>query len=228
MNGGLQTRKRKVLAGILCLWIFTAAVPVSHADVQNAYAHQSYTEGSYTEAQLHTYGAAVTTSVTAGGSYISIASTVVGVEGGGDPYPMLGSTATIMEAPTPEADTTVSMAWRTRTDIEVDGRNYPSVGQQYPPLAWDALGNLSDIVNLTGVQGPYVLEMTYSESALLFDQPYHTEAHFGEHDAIYLGWFEDEAHITGGALSDQREWVRIDRPVIIRKRRNAYGIRPGQ
>jgi hypothetical protein len=208
MEIALKIRFWIVVTVFFAMWVMLASPSLTEAAIFNAYAHQSYTEGSYTEDQLHTYGSAVTTTVAAGGSYAGIGSTVIGVEDDPTATNHLGTTMELRDGTNTGAETTISMAWRTRTDIEVDGRDYPKVSQQYPPLAWDSYGNLSDAVELTGLQGPYVIEFGYSESAIIVEQTYHDEAYLAAHDTLYVGWFEDEAHKSGGNLSDQREWVR--------------------
>lgn len=119
----------------------------------------------------------------------------------------LGTRITIRQGTnTTGASTTVSMAWRNRTDIEVDTRGYPVVGTQMPPMAYDSYGMVSDIVNLTGTPGTYVLEMEYYEPALVYTHPDYTEERFANGGFLYLGWFEDPSNAAGGTTPD-REWV---------------------
>jgi len=206
--------RKLLLTAILACWAAALPAQPTMAAIQNVEdAHQSYTAGSYTEDQLHTYGTAVTENVDPDASYAGIGSTVVGVEYRGYEYPMLGSTMVIQDGiNTSESTVTVSMQWRTRTDIEIDARDYPGApgGMQWPPMAYDAYAGVSDVVKLTGVVGPYVMELDYDESAIVIDDPPLTsekENHLAQGNWLYLGWFEDEAHKHLGNLTDQQEWI---------------------
>ena len=74
------------------------------------------------------------------------------------------------------SETTVSMAWRTRTEIEIDTRGYEMDGLQMPPAAWNSYGMSGDIVEITGIVGAYVIECEYHEASLVFTQPEYGEA----------------------------------------------------
>jgi len=166
-------------------------------------------------------------SVPDGDPYSGISSTVTGIDNPGAAF--LGSTSSLRAGTNGSgAATRVSMAWRNRTDIEIDGRNFdlaPS-GRQYIrdgvnpgdrgiALAWDAYNVVSDVVKLDGIIGVYVLEMDYEEGELLWHNspepwPKHRPGDTLEEgldllDRIYLGWFElDDAH---GVLDGYDEWV---------------------
>ena len=113
------------------------------------------------------------------------------------------------------------MAWRTRTLLEIDGRSfggvaYPEAGvTQYTEdgvgtsgrgvaLAYDSYGIPSDVLDLQGVTGAYVLQMEYDESALIFDYPWWTEEYVDAHNTLYLGTLETNGT---GLLADYDEWV---------------------
>lgn len=100
----------------------------------------------------------------------------------------------------------VSMAWRNRTDIEVDNRGYPITTQQVPPMAYDSYGIVSDVVDLTGIAGTFVLEMEYSQPALIIEKAGVTEDTYAQQGFLYLSWFEDPANAAGGTDPGQ-EWV---------------------
>jgi len=163
--------------------------------------------------QLHIYGMPVETDVPSGVGYAGIASKATGAENGAD---FLGGVAAIRGGVNAGAETTISMAWRTRTDIEVSyinsdtGEPYPVVNRlQYPPLAWGAYNMVSDIVKVTGVNGPYVLQMDYDENELIYVKENYTEELFAHDGCLYVGWFEQEGPGSAlGALPDQDEWVR--------------------
>ncbi len=214
---------------IFAVCVLAATCSFASADIPGAIAHDSYTFNHYTESQMHTFGAAVDASVTAGASYAGIATQVVGLVSGPPttdanydrltaPHgihqpstipPYLGSVATLLAGANASGNTqTISMAWRNRVDIEVNSLGYPMDGpDQFPPMAFDSYGIASDVVHLTGVTGAYVLQMTYDPAVLVWEQPWVTELWLAQHDKIYLSWFETEEHKSSGSLHDQREWV---------------------
>ncbi len=173
-------------------------------NVGEALGSNSYTEGSYTTGQLHTYGPVFSADVAPGGSYAGLSSRLVGLVGGGSDF--LGTEMVIRDGlNTAATTTTVTMAWRNRTDIEVLALGYPHVHMQWPPLAYDAYNVVSDVVEISGMQGPYVLENTYDDTELFYEHPeYQSEAFYASLDRIYLGWFEPG---PGGTLPDQAEWT---------------------
>lgn len=212
---------------------FLLACPAAgaRADVLSATAQDVYTYGYYTDDQLHTYGTAVSFTVANGDAYSALASRVTALTNttvtSGAPYdrvsapvmqpkvarpPFLGSQAELLAGANSSGNTqTITMAWRNRTDVETDGDGYPFLGfpddgVQTPPLALDSFGMASDIVDLKGVTGSYVLQMSYDPGALISDSHGWTEDELAAKGKIYLGWFEDQAHIGGGNLPNQREW----------------------
>jgi len=216
------------VAAVVCIFALAGQVP---AAIQDAWAHDAWTgsEGSPT-ANLNAYGTAVTSaSIPNGGSYADIGSIVKGLEGP-PPSPKdtyyRGTTATLRAGVNTGAATAVSMAWRNRTDIEysfVIGRKhhapgtwptgtwptdpiYPNDGNQYPPLAYDSYNILSDVLNLTDVNGTYVLEMDYDETQLIYTNtgPGYDEESFGRAGRIYLGWLEPGPL---GVLPTKVEWT---------------------
>jgi len=209
-----STTTRVVLTtALLLLWVLASAV----ARLDGAIAHDSGDD-------QYTFGPPETTDVDHGEPYAGISSTVIGTD---DPGPeFLGSRGTIMAGTNASgASAAVSMAWRTRTGIEQDGRNYdvaPSLrqlirdgvnpGDDGIALAWDAYNVVSDVLRLDGVVGVYALEMTYDETKLLWHfspdpDPWAgtLEEHLDSLDKIYLGWFEtDDIH---GLLGGYDEWT---------------------
>jgi len=182
----------------------------ARADYAAATAHD--TGGN----DMFTFGTPVDTAVGTGGSYEGIASQVVALDSGQTDY--LGSKAILLAGTNTGGETTVSMAWRNRTDLEIDGRPFggvywPETGvTQYATiynstniaLAYDSYGNPSDVLSLQGVHGPFVLQMEYNESALIFDLPSWTEEFVDSQNCIYLGWLEPGPM---GLLPDYVEWV---------------------
>lgn len=209
------------------------------ATYQAATGIDAFTFNEYWDSQLHDYGTAVTWTVGAGGSYAGIDSEITSLSGtaaqvGGSTArgdlsgwwwpitagdlnndagvytPFLGTNASILAGTNDSgSSTTVSMSWRNRTDIEVDNRGYPGIPLQRPPTAYDSYGMASDIVQLTGTPGTYVLEIEYAESALVFDDYPNftkTEATYASNGFLYVGWFEDVSSAGGGNVPTQ-EWV---------------------
>ena len=185
-------------------------------DAVAATAADGFTDsvGTAYSAQLHIYGAPLSSDVPSGGSYAGLASKVTAAQNGAD---FLGSEAVIRGGSNTGAASTVSMAWRSRTDIEVSyinsdtGLPYPRNRFQYPPLAWDSYNMVSDVVKLAGVNGPYVLQMDYDENELIYlnTDPVYTEESFAEDGWLYVGWFEQEGPAKAlGALPEDDEWVR--------------------
>jgi len=142
------------------------------ADYAPAIAHVGGTDA-------FTFGTPVTTNVAAGSSYQGIGTQVAGTDTGDSYAP---SSALILAGANPGGDTTISMAWRTRTPLESDG---PSQGGVYVPsagfrqfavptggtdgrglaLALDCYALRSDVLSLQGISGPYVLQMQYDPVA---------------------------------------------------------------
>lgn len=199
----------------------------AYGELTPAIASNNYTEGYYTFSQLHTYGVPVTLQVAPGGSY-TFGSQVVGVGLAWEPpderfyrlepptayhqpstYPdYIGSKAMILAGTnTTGVQQTVSMAWRTRTDIERNAMGYPLVGNQFPPMPWDGYAQVSDLLDLNGVVGAYVLQMDIDPSTFVWERPGTTMEWLAQNDRIYVGWLEDEAHKSGGYNPNVREWV---------------------
>lgn len=194
-----------------------------HADYTYtpATAHDSNGDSDGTVAEYYIFGPPVITPVGPGVAYDGIASQVTALDSG--QADLLGTKAVLRGGTNSGAATIVSMAWRNRTLLEIDGRSfggvhYPAAGvTQYTDtdtdngkkvaLAYDSYGLTSDIVNLSGVNGAYVLQMDYSEAAMIFDDPSlpNNEATVDSHNSIYLGWFETDG--SAGLLTDYDEWV---------------------
>jgi hypothetical protein len=103
---------------------------------------------------LTSFGDPVTQVVASGSSYAGLSSIVVGTSDGAG---CLGTTATLLEGSnTLSSNTTVSMAWRNRANVE-------QVGGTHPPLpSWGCAYLGSDVLQLQGVQDtPFVLQMDY-------------------------------------------------------------------
>jgi hypothetical protein len=164
-----------------------------------------------------TYGTSVSAAVLTGSTYAGIGSQVVGAENGGA---YLGSRMRILDGVNPGPDTTVSMAWRNRTTMELDGRGSfvqnlgtvqcytngtGSPGTLGSALALDAYNMGSDVVSLGGINGTYALEMTYTPTALIYYYPSYTEAFLDQQNRLYLGWFTTSS--TLGTLANYDEWV---------------------
>ena len=156
---------------------------------------------------LHTFGDPLYSTVAAGGSYAGLASIVVGAVGSGS---YLGTEAVLRAGTnTSGSGETVSMAWRNRANVEQYLRYYPHSG--VPPLAPDAYNNVSDVVDLQGVGGEYVLEMTYDETEIIYDFPHQTEqSHALVEDwygkgRIYLAWLNPNGYYDTG--EDQWEYA---------------------
>ncbi len=199
----------RITCAVLCILVVLAPSLVLADTYPSATAHNSYSFNFYTLDQLHTFGTAVTTNVTAGTSYVGIGSTVTAV----DPYvaptddhqvrlyepnvihqpssipDFLGTTAVVRAGTNSSGVTqTVSMAWRNRTDIEVNSVGYPMLGlDQFPPMAWDSYGITSDVVDLQGVVGAYVLEMTYRPDMLVWEAEWVTEEWLAANRKIFSG-----------------------------------------
>jgi len=158
--------------------------------------------------------------------YNTVTSTVDDID---DPGHYLGSTASLKAGTnTTGAEVDVTMAWRNRTNIEIDGQAFDLSpdGRQYIrdginegdpgiAIAWDAYNMVSDVVDITGVVGTYVLEMDYDEATLRWHYtpnpwpglPGETlEEGLDRLDRIYLGWFAIDTDYEG-ALADYDEWV---------------------
>jgi autotransporter-associated beta strand protein len=120
-----------------------------------------------------------------GTPYSGLSSTTVGLTSTGTTVPSLGTTATIFSYTNSSGtDTTVSMAWRSRTADEAS--NIPSLNDN---------GNktvgylLSDVVNITGMDNgngftdTFILQMNYNEALLDGHEPAGVN-----HGNIYIAW----------------------------------------
>lgn len=228
-----STLSKACLLSTLAAAGMLAIAPAASAQYKAATGIDAYTFDEYWTSQLHDYGTAETWSIGVGGSYSGVSSKITSLSGTASqvgssierdliannwpeipPDPpiknateplFLGTTAELKDG-TSASGTTVNMAWRNRTDIEVDNRGYPGIFFQRPPMAYDSYGMASDIVNLTGMEGAYVLQMQYSESSLIFDNASKTEEIYAQGGFLYLAWFEDAANAGGGNVAT-REWV---------------------
>ena len=214
---------RSPLATVVSLVAVCVLAGAAHAGYTYApaTAHDSNGNNDGTTAEYTLFGTAVTTAVAAAGAYDGIASQVTALASGQTDF--LGSKAVLRGGADSGSGTTVSMAWRNRTLMEIDGRSfggvhYPAAGvTQYTDtdtytgrevaLAYDSYGLPSDIVNLTGVNGAYVLQMDYDEAAMVYDDPLlpNNEAIVDSYNCIYLGWFETDG--SAGRLANYDEWV---------------------
>ena len=174
---------------------------------------------SYNDDDAYAFGTPVEDVVGPGGDYDGIATEVTALDSSETDF--LGTKAVLRAGSNPSLteDTTVSMAWRNRIALEIDGRPfggvfYPATGvTQYTSgdvaLGYDSYGMTTDILKLEGVVGPYVLEMTYNPSVFVYDDPEDpltaNEAHVDALNCIYLGWFETDG--SAGRLEDYDEWV---------------------
>ena len=214
---------RSALVTVVSVVVIGLVAGAAHADYTYtaATAHDSNGNNDGTVAEYYIFGTPVTTAVAAGVAYDGIASQVTALDSGQSD--LLGTKAVLRAGTNTGAATTVSMAWRNRTLLEIDGRSfggvhYPATGvTKYTDtdtnngndvaLAYDSYGMTSDIVNLGGVNGAYVLQMDYSEAAMIFDDPSlpNNEAMVDSYNCIYLGWFETDG--SAGLLTDYDEWV---------------------
>ena len=198
MFANVVYRRVLPLAVVAC---FAAAAPAG-LDNSQAVAHDS--NGT----DLYTFGAPQMAVVDTGASYAGLSCTVVGLDTTGGNF--LGTTATIMAGVNNGPATTVSMAWRNRTIVE--SLTVPVWPDTYrPPLAPDSYNDVSDVLELSGITGPYVLQMNYDESQLLYDFPetqmemtfYLVDDWYGK-GRIYLGWFNPHGP---GTNDDQWEYA---------------------
>lgn len=158
---------------------------------------------------VFTFGTPVTAYVQAGGSYQGLATQVAGTDTGGS---YIVSSAAILAGANTGGNTTVSLAWRTRTPLETDGMAQPtgvyipSVGySQYAvptggtngrglALALDSYAILSNVLSIQGISSPYVLQMQFDPSAMnLADVPdprLKDPVYCDAHNCIYLGYIE--------------------------------------
>lgn len=194
-------------------WVVIAMAATSTwASIQGAQARDADVDDEPTH-----YGAAVTEAVLNGSSYVGVGSTVVALTGGGGTLGVdfRGSTIQILDGMNDSGSiATVSMAWRTRTTLEKDGPSFvPRVAgsdgdlhyaDANHALAPEAYNMLSDVVNLTGVVGPYVLESDYDQSVIVYD-PGETENSLAAEGWMYLGWLETDG--SAGDLAGLDEWV---------------------
>ena len=147
------------------------------------------------------FGTALIGSVPAGGSYAGLESKVTATSGSGGAA-MLGSRATILAGAASSSSTTVSMAWRTRTNDEATSSSW---------------GLISDVVNLSGIASSgtgsrdgslqtdaFVVEMSYSPDELqqLWGL---TEAEAVAQNRLYLGYLDLGADGIAGTPDDS--WV---------------------
>jgi|GEM_PF-3196080 len=93
-------------------------------------------------------------------SYAGYYSTVDHADAAGALKEVVGTTATILAGTNNSGSTqTLEMTWRTRQDGEI----YPGTT---PPFSGSPVGLYSDVVNVSGVTGIYVLQMTYDPAVM--------------------------------------------------------------
>lgn len=212
VSGCIRTGVSALALAVLLTWTPAGA----RADTLSATAQDVYTYGYYTSDQLSTFGPTVSATVANGDSYAGVGSQVTGITSttitSGVPHYRLHDPQIVPRAPIPSfvgsqalllAGTntsgqtqTITMAWRNRTDVECDGDGYPYVitseGEvQTPPLAPDSFCMASDIMDIDGVTGSYVLQMTYDPDAIVSDTGGWTESYLAHLGKIYLGGFND-------------------------------------
>ena len=214
---GSGRRQTLTAAAILCV----LALAVSSANAQlsggEATAHNSGND-------FFSFGTALTSFVPSDGSYADLASQVVGVEalsgGGIMGTDYLGSEAMIRAGVKTGAATTASMAWRNRTNLEICGDHVlytklngqfiqPGVGHDTgygAATAYDSYGNVSDVVEISGIVGSYVLQMSYDDTKLYYEpcSPATTEKNLQEGGFIYLSWFDTQGK---GNLPNYDQWI---------------------
>jgi len=214
---GIEMEKTQ-LHGLVSLMAAVLAIatvaPLAWADdLLPAYAHDARETDDY-----ETFGPPVQAVVTDGGSYAGIGSVVVGLD---DPdnrgvkgVDFVGSSMVLNDGLNPTgSDTTISMAWRTRTMLEMDGRPFGGYSwegtgvTQYHDgrmaVSFDSYGIAGDVVNLT-VPGLYVLTMDYDPEQLILDEDHWDEAYLDSLNFIYLGWLDQ----SGEGLNGMDEWKR--------------------
>ncbi|MDP7288365.1 MAG: PEP-CTERM sorting domain-containing protein [Phycisphaerae bacterium] len=207
----------KNIPPLLTVILFLGALALVATSAPGAVAIDSGGDDQYT------FGTPDSLSITGDGLFHSVTSTVTNTGDAG----VLGSQVTITAANGSVLD--LDVAWRTRTDIEVDGRPFDlaanerqyvrdGVGAEDPgiALAWDAYNVSSDVMDLSGLPANtvYVMEMTYDESVLLWHEspddwrgsPSETlEEGLARLNKIYLGWFA--LGDSFGILDGYDEWV---------------------
>jgi len=216
---GIEMKKAQ-LHGFVSFMVVVLAIatvaPLAWADdLLPAYAHDARESDDY-----ETFGPPVEVIVPDGGSYAGIGTVVVGLDDpdnrGVQGIDFMGSSMVLNDGlNNTGSDTTISMAWRTCTRLELDGRviggySWEGTGvTQYHDgsmaLSFDSYGLAGDIVNLT-VPGIFVLTMEYDPEKLIFDedQPDWDEAYLDSLNFIYLGWLDQ----TGEGLDGMDEWKR--------------------
>jgi hypothetical protein len=160
----------------------------------------SLTVGNATAAsgmsQSGTFGPALTGMVAS--TFVPLASKVTANTGTGA---NLGSEAIIRNVGTGAAGSTVQMQWRTRKSNEM-----PNTATS-PPVPAGLLGMDSDVVDVTGITGTYVMQMTYNDAMFNASQAAKHSAFIG--NGLYLasmntttGYFENAiARDTGLGIS---------------------------
>jgi hypothetical protein len=218
-SGRRQTLTAAAILCVLALAVSSASAQLSPAGDGEATAYNSGDD-------FFSFGTALTSSVPNGESYAGLSSTVIGVpiEGGGiggtKGTDYLGSEAMIRAGVNTGAATPVSMAWRTRTNLEICGDHVgytklngqfiqPGVGHDTgygAATAYDSYGNVSDVVEISGIIGSYVLQMSYDDTKLYYEpcSPATTEKNLQEGGFIYLSWFDTQGK---GNLPNYDQWI---------------------
>ncbi|MCE5325560.1 MAG: PEP-CTERM sorting domain-containing protein [Planctomycetaceae bacterium] len=191
--------------------VLSSAVSIN---VGYAVAADVYTAGSWTSEQLDQWGTPLYAVVPADGSYADLSVKVLA--SGEDPISItdVRGTRTIGRtlgtemifragSNTGPTATTISISFRNRTDIETNAVPYVD-GLSNPPVAYDSYGQISDVANVTGVTGVFVLQSDYDENAIVYTNPDYSEQLLASQDWIYLGWFEPG---PGGEDPVAAEWT---------------------
>ncbi len=197
---------------LMVIGVSSLVCGMAQADVLNATARDANEDDNH-----FLFGTTVSVPIGISGDYAGITSHVAAVDNPNQTDDFIGTTAMILAGTntSPNA-TTVSFAWRNRTALERNGMAFSSMPRsgmdQYymvgggsntgVALAYDAYDVLSDVVNIEGVEGVYVLQMGYDEN-LIFNghHPEMTvaklEPYCQETGRLFLGWLE-----TGGLGKD--------------------------
>ena len=163
---------RSLIAVTVCVALLNVA---GYAAAENIVAaadsgHDNTGLDAFSSAPGYVYSA----EVPEGGSYAGISSTV-----GSGPN-VLGSTAALMAGDNSGDDTTVTMQWRNRAEVERAGT------AEHPPLPDWAAYLASNVLDLQGISGPFALQIHYSQAVeSTYDEQF--DAPSGQ---LYLGWLD--------------------------------------
>jgi hypothetical protein len=167
------------------MWI-TLLATAGYASAQNLLTASD--SGSDTDLNNFTFSSGTaylySVPVLSGDAYTGITSTV------GSGTNILGSTATVLAGSNTSSETTtVTMQWRNRSEAEQPGT------AQSPPMPNDAAYLVSDVLDLQGLSGVFVLQMNYSplvesRQDALIDGP---------NGNLYLAWLNSDGHWVNAA-----------------------------